>query len=308
MMALQQTSFPMSVETEIVPATRDLGDGFKVRRALPSMKRRMVGPFVFLDEMGPAQLAPGEGLDVRPHPHIGLATVTYLFDGEILHQDSLGVRQPIRPGDVNWMIAGRGIVHSERTPQALRPAGPRAWGLQAWVALPEREEECAPGFRHHGMEDQPKMEGEGLAVRLIAGEGLGLRSPVQTLSPMFYADVALEPGAQLAVAPDYEERACYIADGRVEIDGQAFDRGRLLVFRPAEQVLIAAPAAKARVMLLGGEPLGPRYVWWNFVSSSRERIEAAKADWKAGRFGAVPGDPEFIPLPEDRKAPPVDYP
>jgi redox-sensitive bicupin YhaK (pirin superfamily) len=308
MMAHQQTSFPMSVETEIVPATRDLGDGFKVRRALPSMKRRMVGPFVFLDEMGPAQLAPGEGLDVRPHPHIGLATVTYLFDGEILHQDSLGVRQPIRPGDVNWMTAGRGIVHSERTPQPLRPAGPRAWGLQAWVALPERDEECAPGFTHHGMEDLPKMEGEGLAVRLIAGEGLGLRSPVQTLSPMFYADVALEPGAQLAVAPDYEERACYIADGRIEIDGQAFDRGRLLVFRPAEQVLIAAPAAKARVMLLGGEPLGPRYVWWNFVSSSRERIEAAKADWKAGRFAAVPGDPEFIPLPEDRKPPPVDYP
>jgi len=308
MMTLQQSSFPMSaIETEIVPATRDLGDGFKVRRALPSMERRMVGPFVFLDEMGPAQLAPGGGLDVRPHPHIGLATVTYLFDGEILHQDSLGVRQPIRPGDVNWMIAGRGIVHSERTPQELRPAGPRAWGLQAWVALPERDEECAPSFRHHGMKELPTSEGEGKTLHLIAGEFLGLRSPVQTQSALFYAHLELASGAQLAVPPDHEERACYIVEGSVEVDGASFDRGRLLVFRPAAQVVIKA-AAKARLMLLGGEPLGPRYVWWNFVSSSKERIELAKQDWKTGRFGGVPGDPEFIPLPEERKPPPVDYP
>jgi hypothetical protein len=297
----------MSLEIEIVPPTRDLGDGFKVRRALPSVQRRMVGPFVFLDEMGPAQFAPGDGLDVRPHPHIGLATVTYLFDGEILHQDSLGVRQPIRPGDVNWMTAGRGIVHSERTPQALRTGGLRTWGLQAWVALPARDEECEPGFRHYPQKDLPAASSDGVRVTLIAGELLGLRSALETLSPMFYADVALDAGAKLALPPAYEERACYIAEGGIELDGQSFDRGRLLVFRPGAQVVLEAPA-KARVMLLGGEPLGPRYVWWNFVSSSRERIEAAKADWKAGRFAAVPGDPEFIPLPEDRKPPPVDYP
>jgi len=295
-----------SIETQVVPATRDLGDGFKVRRALPSMNRRRVGPFVFLDEMGPAQLAPGAGLDVRPHPHIGLATVTYLFEGEILHQDSLGVRQPIRPGDVNWMIAGRGIVHSERTPQPLRPAGPRAWGLQAWLALPESEEERAPSFKHHPMKDLPSTSGEGKEVRVIAGEFLGLRSPVETQSALFYADVALDAGARLAIPPDHEERAAYIAEGSVVVDGETFERGRLLVFRPAAQIVMQA-GAKARLMVLGGEPLGPRYLWWNFVSSSRERIEQAKADWKAGRFGGVPGDDEFIPLPEERK-PRVDYP
>jgi redox-sensitive bicupin YhaK (pirin superfamily) len=299
---------PMSaVELEVLPPTRDLGDGFKVRRALPSARRRMVGPFVFLDEMGPAQLPPGEGLDVRPHPHIGLATVTYLFEGEILHRDSLGVRQPIRPGDVNWMVAGRGIVHSERTPQELRPAGPRAWGLQAWVALPEEDEECAPSFKHHPNKDLPLESAGGVRVCLIAGAFRGLRSPVETQSPLFYADVQLAAGAQLAIAPDYEERACYILEGNVAIDGRSFDRGRLLVLRPAAQVVIQA-ASTARLMLLGGEPLGPRHIWWNFVSSSRERIEVAKEDWKTGRFGGVPGDPEFIPLPEERKPPPVDYP
>jgi hypothetical protein len=295
-----------SIETQVVPATRDLGEGFKVRRALPSMNRRRVGPFVFLDEMGPAQLAPGAGLDVRPHPHIGLATVTYLFEGEILHQDSLGVRQPIRPGEVNWMIAGRGIVHSERTPQPLRPAGPRAWGLQAWLALPESEEERAPSFKHHSMKELPSASGEGKEVHVIAGEFLGLRSPVETQSALFYADVALDAGARLAIPPDHEERAAYIAEGSVIVDGETFERGRLLVFRPAAQIVMQA-GAKARLMVLGGEPLGPRYLWWNFVSSSRERIEQAKADWRAGRFGGVPGDDEFIPLPEERK-PRVDYP
>jgi redox-sensitive bicupin YhaK (pirin superfamily) len=295
-----------ALDVEVVPATRDLGDGFKVRRALPSTTRRMVGPFVFLDEMGPAQLAPGEGLDVRPHPHIGLATVTYLFEGEILHQDSLATRQPIRPGDVNWMIAGRGIVHTERTPQALRAAGPRAWGLQAWVALPEREEERAPAFAHHPMESLPFASGDGKEVRVIAGEFLGLRSPVDTQSALFYADVSLDAGAQLALPPDHEERACYLVEGGVAIDGHAYERGRLLVFKPAAQVLLKAER-KARLMVLGGEPLGPRYVWWNFVSSSRERIELAKEDWKTGRFGGVPGDNEFIPLPAERK-PQVDYP
>ncbi len=306
-MLLQQTTFPMgSIETQVVPATRDLGDGFKVRRALPSINRRMVGPFVFLDEMGPAQLAPGTGLDVRPHPHIGLATVTYLFDGEILHQDSLGVRQPIRPGDVNWMIAGRGIVHSERTPAALRPAGPHTWGLQAWLALPASEEERAPSFTHHAMQELPSASEAGMKVRVIAGEFLGLRSPVETQSALFYADVALEAGARLAIPPGHEERAAYIAEGSIAVDGERFERGRLLVFRPAAQVLVEA-AAQARVMVLGGEPLGPRFIWWNFVSSSRERIEQAKADWRSGRFAGVPGDDELIPLPAERK-PRVDYP
>jgi len=294
------------LEATLVPSTRDLGDGFKVRRALPSIGRRMIGPFVFLDEMGPVTLAPGTGLDVRPHPHIGLATVTYLFDGEILHQDSLGVRQPIRPGDVNWMIAGRGIAHSERTPQALRAKGPTAWGLQSWLALPERDEERAPSFRHHASNELPRTSGSGVNVRVIAGEMFGLRSPVETLSPTFYVDVTLELGADLAVAPDYEERGAYIVDGSVTVDGQDFDRGRLLVFTRNTKVLLSAKS-RARVMLLGGDTLGPRHVWWNFVSSSRERIEQAKADWKAGRFDTVPGDSEFIPLPEEPK-PRVDYP
>jgi redox-sensitive bicupin YhaK (pirin superfamily) len=295
-----------TIEVEVVPSTRDLGEGFKVRRVLPSAKRRMVGPFVFLDEMGPVRLAPGAGLDVRPHPHIGLATVTYLFEGEILHQDSLAVRQPIRPGDVNWMIAGRGIVHSERTPQALRAAGPSAWGLQSWLALPEPEEERAPSFKHHPQADLPVGSDKGVQVRVIAGQFQGLRSPVETQSALFYADVALAAGARLVVAPDHEERAAYVLEGSVSVDAQGFERGRLLVFRPAAQVVIEA-ASQARLMLLGGAPLGPRYLWWNFVSSSKERIEQAKADWKAGRFGGVPGDPELIPLPPERK-PRVDYP
>jgi redox-sensitive bicupin YhaK (pirin superfamily) len=295
-----------TLEATLVPATRDLGDGFKVRRALPSIRKRMIGPFVFLDEMGPATFAAGTGLDVRPHPHIGLATVTYLFEGEILHQDSLGVRQPIRPGDVNWMTAGRGIVHSERTPQPLRASGSSAWGLQSWLALPEREEERAPAFRHHGMNDLPQGSDAGRHIRVVAGSFLGMRAPVETLSDLFYADVTLEPGADLAMPPDYEERGAYIVEGSVSVDGETHERGRLLVFKPATQVLLKA-VTRARVMVLGGEPLGPRYLWWNFVSSSKERIEQAKQDWKAGRFGSVPGDAEFIPLPEERQ-PRVDYP
>jgi redox-sensitive bicupin YhaK (pirin superfamily) len=300
------TTHTLSLEATLVPSTRDLGDGFKVRRVLPSIGRRMIGPFVFLDEMGPVTLAPGTGLDVRPHPHIGLATVTYLFEGEILHQDSLGVRQPIRPGDVNWMIAGSGIVHSERTPQPLRAKGPTAWGLQSWLALPQGEEERAPSFRHHAGDELPRTSGSGVSLRVIAGEMFGLRSPAESLSPTFYVDVTLEAGAELAVPPDYEERGAYIVDGSVTVDGQDFDRGRLLVFTRKMKVLLKAKSG-ARLMLLGGETLGPRHVWWNFVSSSRERIEQAKADWKAGRFGTVPGDAEFIPLPDERK-PRVDYP
>jgi redox-sensitive bicupin YhaK (pirin superfamily) len=215
--------------------------------------------------------------------------VTYLFDGEILHRDSLGVAQPIRPGDVNWMIAGRGIVHSERTPQALRSEGSSAWGLQSYPST-----------------DLPRSDGDGQQIRIIAGQMFGVRSPVETLSEMFYADATLEANTQLPIAPEHEERGAYIVEGSLSVDGQSFERGRLLVFRPGTQVLLSA-LSRARVMLLGGEPLGPRYLWWNFVSSSKERIEKAKEDWKAGRFGAVPGDPEFIPLPEERK-PGVDYP
>jgi len=294
------------VEATLVPATRDLGDGFKVCRVLPSIERRTIGPFVFLDEMGPIMLPPGSGLDVRPHPHIGLATVTYLFEGEILHQDSLGVRQPIRPGDVNWMIAGRGIVHSERTPQPLRDKGHTAWGLQSWLALPQHEEERAPSFRHHPAEELPQTGAGGVQLRLIAGTLGGLSSPVKTLSATFYADLRLEQDAEFLLPPEHEERGAYIVEGSISVDGRSFPRGRLLVLRPAMQVPLKAES-RSRVMLLGGQGLGPRHLWWNFVASSRERIEQAKEDWRAGRFGSVPGDPEFIPLPEERK-PHADYP
>jgi redox-sensitive bicupin YhaK (pirin superfamily) len=290
-----------------VPKTRDLGEGFEVRRALPSAQRRAVGPFVFLDEMGPVTMPAGSGLDVRPHPHIGLATLTYLFQGEILHQDSLGVRQPIRPGDANWMIAGRGIVHSERTPAPLRANGHAVWGLQSWLALPEHEEESAPSFRHHPASELPQSDHAGVELRLIAGTLFGLRSPLKTLSPTFYADVRLDQGAELELTAEHEERAAYILEGSVRVDEQSYERGRLLLFRQAVPVVLRA-AAPLRMVLLGGQALGPRYLWWNFVSSSRERIDQAKADWKAGRFGAVPGDPEFIPLPEPPTPPPVDYP
>ena len=289
-----------AIEVVVTPATRALGDGFQVRRALPSLQRRMIGPFVFLDEMGPVRLAPGTGLDVRPHPHIGLATVTYLFEGEILHQDSLGVRQPIRPGDVNWMIAGRGIVHSERTPQPLRTQGPALWGLQSWLALPQPDEELAPSFRHHPAAELPQASFGSATVRLIAGTLFGLRSPVKTLSALFYAEATLDEGAKLELAPEHEERGAYVVDGQLSVDGQEVPRGRLVVFRSAVRVALVA-RTPARVMLLGGQTLGARHIWWNFVSSSRERIEQAKQDWKAGRFGSVPGDSEFIPLPEERR-------
>lgn len=298
---------PLSVETVVVPQVSDLGGGFKVMRALPSVRRRMVGPFVFLDQMGPVELAAGSGLDVQPHPHIGLATVTYLFDGEILHRDSLGNVQPIRPGELNWMTAGRGIVHSERTPPELRSSGSHLAGLQAWVALPERDEESEPAFAHHGAAELPVIDAPGLSVRLIAGEAFGARSPVATHSPLFYADVTLAPPARLQVPIEHVERAAYIVAGSVAIDGATYSAGQLLVLRRGAEVLITASSA-TRLMLLGGEPPdGPRHVWWNFVSSSRERIEQAKADWRAGRFAPVPGETEFIPLP-DNHPPPVRYP
>ncbi len=285
------------VETVIVPRTRDLG-GFEVRRVLPSAERRMVGPFVFFDEMGPATFAAGQGIDVRPHPHIGLATVTYLFEGEIVHRDSLGTVQPIRPGDVNWMTAGRGIAHSERTDPAQRREGTRLSGIQSWVALPRRDEETAPDFAHHPAARLPVMEGDGARLRLIAGALFGDRAPVRTFSEMFYADLSLDGGARVALPAEHEERAAFLVEGSVDVGGESFAAGQLLVFRPGTEIVIAAPGT-ARLMLLGGEPMdGPRHIWWNFVSSSPARIEAAKADWKEGRFAAVTGETEFIPLPE----------
>jgi len=281
-----------------VPAVRELGDGVKVRRALPSVARRMIGPFVFLDEMGPMKLAPGTGLDVRPHPHIGLATVTYLFEGEILHRDSLGTVQAIRAGDVNWMTAGRGIVHSERTPAELRAGGSRLAGIQLWVGLPASEEETEPRFEHTEAARLPLLDERDARIRLILGEWRGARSPVATLSPMLYADATLAAGSTLELDAPYDERAAYVVEGDIEHDGEAHAPGRMLVFAAGAPVRISARGA-ARVLILGGEPLdGERYVWWNFVSSRKERIAQAAADWKARRFAAIPGETEFIPLPE----------
>jgi redox-sensitive bicupin YhaK (pirin superfamily) len=294
------TSNP-DLEVVVIPRSVDLADGFQVHRALPSTQRRMVGPFVFLDGMGPGRLAARRGVDVRPHPHIGLATVTYLFEGELLHRDSLGTVQTIRPGELNWMIAGRGIAHSERTPPELRPSGSSLFGVQAWVALPKSHEETEPGFVHHETAVLPVIEGEGKYVRLIAGTFEGARSPARALTQIVYADITLAPGAVLAVAPEHEERAVYIVGGTVALgsDDEVFGANQLVVLRPGAQIAVRAESAPARFVLLGGEVMdGPRHVWWNFVSSSRDRIEQAKSDWKAGRFGQVPGETEFIPLPD----------
>jgi redox-sensitive bicupin YhaK (pirin superfamily) len=286
------------IEAVIVPRSRDLG-GFEVRRALPSAHRQMVGPFIFFDQMGPAVFVAGQGIDVRPHPHINLATVTYLFDGEILHRDSLGTVQPIRPGEVNWMTAGRGIAHSERTSAEMRTRGGKVYGLQTWVALPKAHEETDPGFAHHGAGELPLIEDTDKTVRLIAGELYGQISPVRTFGGIFYADAQLAAGASMPLDPEHEERAIYTLTGEVQIAGQRFGAGQLLVFRPGDRITITSVSA-ARFMLLGGAAMdGPRYIWWNFVSSRKERIEQAGNDWRAGRFPLVPGDDkEFIPLPK----------
>jgi redox-sensitive bicupin YhaK (pirin superfamily) len=296
-----------AIETVIVPRARDLG-GFQVRRALPSDKKQMIGPFIFFDQMGPSEFLLGSGMDVRPHPHIGLSTVTYLFNGEIMHRDSLGTELPIRPGELNWMTAGRGIVHSERTPPSLRTAGSSLFGIQSWVALSAKDEETMPGFVHYDAAAMPVLDGDGKTVRIIAGSILGESSPVQTSSPMFYADAVLAAGASLPLDPDYDERGIYTVSGEIDIAGDVFGPGQLLVFRPGDRITIKA-RTDARFMLLGGEPMdGPRFIWWNFVSSRKDRIEQAKADWKAARFDTVPGDEaEFIPLPEP-PPPPVRYP
>jgi redox-sensitive bicupin YhaK (pirin superfamily) len=275
---------------------KDLG-GFEVARALPMAQARHVGPFVFLDQMGPAAFGPGQGIDVRPHPHIGLATLTYLFEGAIHHRDSTGVHQPILPGAVNWMTAGRGIVHSERTDPALRASGWRMHGMQAWIALPEEAEEVEPSFAHHPAETIPAFEDGAARLRLIAGEAYGLRSPAQGASPLFYVHATLGPGGRAAVPGGYRERAAYVAEGAVEVAGRAICAGQLVVFAPGESPVLTSEAG-ATVMLLGGESVGERHLWWNFVSSSKARIEQAKADWAAGRMALPEGDDqEFIPLP-----------
>jgi redox-sensitive bicupin YhaK (pirin superfamily) len=292
---------PNSVELMLLPRAHDIG-GFEVRRALPARERQMIGPFIFFDQMGPGELLAGTGLDVRPHPHIGLATVTYLFEGEILHRDSLGSRQPIVPGDVNWMTAGRGIVHSERTDQMLRNHANRLFGIQSWVALPQAAEEVVPDFAHHPAANLPLLEDRGVRLRLIAGAGWGLTASVAVSSPLFYADAVLTPGAAVPLPDEHEERAAYVLDGEVEVSGDHFAPGRMLVFRARDRLALRSGPQGARLLLLGGATMdGRRHLFWNFVSSSRERIEQAKDDWKAGRFGKVPGDEaEFIPLPERR--------
>ena len=259
----------------------------------------MVGPLIFFDQMGPAEFLLGAGMDVRPHPHIGLSTVTYLFEGEIIHRNLLGTVLPIRPGELNWMTAGRGIAHSERTPPDLRSLGTKLFGIQSWVALPAKDEEAGRDFVHYGADDLPVLEEARKVVRVIAGSLLGASSPVKTSSPMFYADISLGTGASVPLDPSYDERAIYTVSGEVEIAGDVFGPAQLLVFRPGDRITIRANT-DARFMALGGEPMdGPRHIWWNFVSSSKDRIEQAKADWKMARFDSVPGETEFIPLPDD---------
>jgi len=283
----------------IVPRTVDLGDGFSVRRALPSTHTRMVGPFIFFDHFGPAEFRAGHGLDVRPHPHIGLSTVTYLFDGEIMHRDSLGTAAPIKPGEINLMTAGRGIVHSERTGTELRTTGSPIHGLQMWVALPAPKEEMTPGFAHHKVDEFPIIRDNAMFGRVVIGSLYGETSPVEMTHETIFANIAMQPGATLPIDADHEERALYVVDGTVDIGGDTFAPGQLLVFRPGDRITVTA-ATDAHLVICGGAPMdGPRHIWWNFVSSRKERIEQAKADWKAGHFDKVPGDElEFIPLPE----------
>jgi len=286
------------IDLAIEARPRDLG-GFAVRRVLPSPRRRVVGPFVFFDHMGPTEFAKGEGITVRPHPHIGLATVTYLFDGEIVHLDSLGSMQAIRPGDVNWMVAGRGIAHSERTSPEVRANGSRLHGIQSWVALPIEHEETTPQFDHHPAHTMPLIRQPGVVLHVIAGTAFGARAPTRVLSPTLYVHAQFEAGAELAIDTEHSERAVYAVEGAFRCEDEALAAGTMFVLRPSARVTLRAVTA-GHAMLVGGAPLdGPRHIWWNFVSSSEERIARAKADWRERRFGVVPGDEEeFIPLPE----------
>lgn len=286
-----------ALDLVIVPRARDIG-GFEVRRALPHAKRQMVGPFIFFDQMGPVQFIGGQGMDVRPHPHIGLSTVTYLFSGSILHRDSEGNVQEITPGAMNLMTAGKGIAHSERSPDFERAHGQRMFGLQTWIALPESREEIDPSFQHFGAGELPVVAERGLHARVIAGRAFGEEVPVSVASPWFYAEVDLDAGVSAPLDPDYEERAIYVVTGEVRIGGETFEAPRLLIFRPGDRITVTA-TRPSKIMFLGGDAMeGPRYVWWNFVSSRKERIEQAKHDWKTGRFDPVPSETEYIPLPE----------
>jgi len=293
-----------AIETVIVPRARDLG-GFEVRRALPAPKRQMVGPFIFFDQMGPAEFLPSRGMDVRPHPHIGLATVSYLFRGRMHHRDSLGTDGWIEPGAVNWMVAGHGITHSERTDDETQTDPMPFFGIQTWVALPKDHEDRPASFEHAGVEKLPFLEGEGKEVRLILGNAYGERAPVETASEMFYADAVLEAGAKLPMPDDHEDRGIYVVEGELTVGSDTYAAGQMMVFRPGDRISVTAGERGARLMILGGETLeGPRYIWWNFVASSKERIEEAKEawrkeDWANGRFQLPVGDAdEFIPLPD----------
>ncbi|SJZ33370.1 hypothetical protein SAMN02745126_00437 [Enhydrobacter aerosaccus] len=288
------------IELLIQGRSHELAPGFPVRRVLPSAKRRTVGPFIFLDHFGPLVVPPGgDGMEVRPHPHIGLATVTYLFEGGIFHRDSLGYAQAIRPGDVNWMTAGSGIAHSERTEPALRHSGFRMHGVQTWVALPKAHEETAPGFQHIEAARLPAWQEGGASLRLIVGSYVGHVAPTTHFSPIFYVAVEMPVAAKITVSAEHAERGVYISDGSVTIGDRQLVVGDLAVLAPDVPVDLVAGTEGCKLMLLGGAPIdGPRHIWWNFVSSTPERIERAKADWKEGRFGKVPGDAEFIPLPD----------
>jgi redox-sensitive bicupin YhaK (pirin superfamily) len=283
--------------TQVIAARqRDLG-GFVVRRVLPSEERQMVGPFIFFDHLGPTQFAAGYGIDVRPHPHIALATVTYLFSGSLEHRDSLGSVREIRPGDVNWMSAGRGVAHSERTPQAARVSGELVHGIQSWVALPDGQEDGEPSFVHYPAAMLPRRAADGVDLAIIAGEAFGLRSPVATLWPTLYVDAQFARGAALEVPPDHGERAVYVVEGELAIGEIPLAAGQLAMLEPGAKSTLRA-LGPARAMLLGGERFPtPRYIWWNFVASSQERIERAKERWQRREFPAVPGETEFIPLP-----------
>ncbi len=293
-----------AIDTLIIPRSRDLG-GFEVRRALPAPNRQMVGPFIFFDQVGPAELLTGQGIDVRPHPHIGLGTVTYLYRGEFHHRDSTGADKIIRPGALNWMVAGRGVTHSERTTPEGRSGPQSLLGIQTWVALPDSHEDMAPMFEHHGAQALPIIEDRGAKVRLILGNAYGEEAPARMFSETFYADVTLEAGARLPLPDDHEDRGIYIVEGSISIAGQDFEAPQMMVFRPGDRITVTAGGQGARLMALGGATFsGPRYIWWNFVASSKERIEEAKAEWRAGNWGEgrfdLPADDrdEHIPLPD----------
>ena len=293
-----------AIETVIVPRTRDLGD-FEVRRALPAPQRQMVGPFIFFDQAGPAEFLTGQGVDVRPHPHIGLGTVTFLYRGDFHHRDSIGTDQVILPGAVNWMVAGKGVTHSERTSEAGRKGPHSLYGIQTWIALPEDCEDMAPIFEHHGKETLPQFDAEGIKATLILGHAYGEKAPATLYSETFYLDVALAPGARFPLPDDHEDRGLYITEGSVTVAGDTFEAGRMMVFRPGDKITVAAGAQGARLMALGGATLnGPRYVWWNFVASSREKIAHAREEWRAANWGEgqfdLPADDnhEFIPAPD----------